>query len=260
MFAFEKGALAGVFFHDLFEQMDFAPQERESRAALVKLKLAQYGFEPRWRPAVTDLLQQVIELEFPDIGRGFHLGRLTRGQRRHEMEFYFALKRLTPDRLVRLLEPHFSRPQRIPELDRIKALTFSPARGFVKGFIDMVFSYRGKYYLVDWKSNHLGSRKEDYGPESLLVSMQEHLYGLQSLLYTLALDQYLRARLPAYRYETHFGGAYYLFVRGMRADWGASYGIFKQRPAPAAIRSIREALIPRFPEIAGRQGRWRNAP
>jgi exodeoxyribonuclease V beta subunit len=175
-------------------------------------------------------------------------------QRLHEMAFYFALKRLTPELLVKRLAPHFSRPESMATLNRIETLAFSPARGFVKGFIDMVFAYGGKYYLVDWKSNHLGSTKEDYGYENLKAAMDEHLYGLQSLLYTLALDQYLRASLPDYRYEIHFGGAYYLFLRGVRVEWGERYGVVKQRLPAATIRSIRKALTPRPPDVPERGG------
>ncbi|EDN72021.1 hypothetical protein BGS_0823 [Beggiatoa sp. SS] len=41
-------------------------------------------------------------------------------------------------------------------------LTFSPVRGFMKGYIDMIFEYEGRYYLVDYKSNMLGSKTNDY--------------------------------------------------------------------------------------------------
>jgi hypothetical protein len=34
-------------------------------------------------------------------------------------------------------------------------------------------------------------------------------------IYTVALHRFLRARKPGYDYEKHFGGAYYLFLRGI---------------------------------------------
>ena len=54
--------------------------------------------------------------------------------------------------------------------------------------------------------------------------MAEHGYHLQYLLYAVALDRYLQRRIPGYRYETHFGGVLYLFVRGVRPAWRNSYG------------------------------------
>ena len=47
--------------------------------------------------------------------------------------------------------------------------------------------------------------------------MDEHGYHWQYLLYTVALHRYLSSRLPDYDYDRHFGGVYYLFVRGVLA-------------------------------------------
>ena len=45
--------------------------------------------------------------------------------------------------------------------------------------------------------------------------MERAHYGLQALLYTVALHRYLRWRLPGYDPERHLAGVLYLFVRGM---------------------------------------------
>ena len=45
--------------------------------------------------------------------------------------------------------------------------------------------------------------------------MQHRHYGLQAILYTVALHRYLRWRLPGYDAERNLGGVLYLFVRGM---------------------------------------------
>ena len=243
IFGFVKGARAGIFFHDLFEQMSFDLSDRESRSALVSLKLEEHGFESWWQSVISGLLQELLELELPSVEAGFHLGQLKTDQRVHELEFYFPLKKLTPNHLARLLEPHFIRPERLAELNRIRNLTFNTAQGFVKGFIDMVFSHEGKYYLVDWKSNYLGSTVEDYRYESLKAAMAEHLYGLQSLLYSLALDQYLRVKIPDYHYDSHFGGAYYFFLRGVRSELGEPYGVFRDRLTNETIHALRDAMI-----------------
>ena len=66
---------------------------------------------------------------------------------------------------------------------------------------------------------------------------------LQYLLYTVALHQYLRFRLPDYSYEKHFGGVYYLFVRGVDPQKDSRYGVFKDRPPVSLIDRLCEALI-----------------
>jgi exodeoxyribonuclease V beta subunit len=109
--------------------------------------------------------------------------------------------------------------------------------------MDLVFQWRDRFYLVDWKSNFLGSRTEDYGPVSLALAMKKECYNLQYTIYTLALDQYLRLRMPGYRYEKHFGGVYYIFLRGVDPKMGSDFGIYRDLPSPERIGALREGLM-----------------
>ena len=48
------------------------------------------------------------------------------------------------------------------------------------------------------------------------------IYYLQYHLYTVALHRFLAQRQPGYRYDKHFGGVLYLFLKGMQAlQWAA---------------------------------------
>jgi exodeoxyribonuclease V beta subunit len=132
-------------------------------------------------------------------------------------------------------------PANFPE--RIERLDFSPVRGFMKGFIDMVFQFRGRFYLVDWKSNFLGTSVEDYGQEALAAVMEDEFYILQYHIYTVALNQYLNARLPGYKYETHFGSVYYIFLRGVDPEQGMDFGIYRDRPSERLINELHTNLI-----------------
>ncbi len=78
----------------------------------------------------------------------------------------------------------------------VPRLTFRDLEGYLKGFIDLVFEHGGRYYVLDWKSNHLGYAPSDYGPAELQAAMTEHSYHLQYLLYSLAVDRYLQHRVP----------------------------------------------------------------
>jgi exodeoxyribonuclease V beta subunit len=68
--------------------------------------------------------------------------------------------------------------------------------------------------------------------------MAAHRYDLQYLIYTVALHRYLAHRLPGYRYQRHFGGVYYLFLRGLHPDHGPSRGVFSHRPEPALVEAL----------------------
>ena len=108
----------------------------------------------------------------------------------------------------------------------------------VTGVIDLVFEHGGRWYIADYKSNYLGPSPADYGPERLAVAIRGHRYDLQALLYTLALHRYLRGRIPGYDYGRHFGGAYYLFLRGMHPDHGAGSGVHFSRPDPGLVEVL----------------------
>ena len=83
----------------------------------------------------------------------------------------------------------------------------------MKGVIDALFIYRGKYYIIDWKSNYLAKDKEGYTSDAMQQAMDSHRYDLQGAIYTEALKRYL-ALLGKKDFDAVFGGAFYLFVRG----------------------------------------------
>ena len=111
----------------------------------------------------------------------------------------------------------------------------------MRGFIDLLFRFKDRYYLVDWKSNWLGSHRADYGGEGMHRAMLKHNYYLQYHLYTLAADLFLEKRLAGYDYQTHFGGIYYIFLRGIDPK-DTSRGIFRDRPAVETVRALRGLL------------------
>jgi exodeoxyribonuclease V beta subunit len=126
---------------------------------------------------------------------------------------------------------------------KIGRLNFQPVRGFMKGFMDLVFRHDERFYLIDWKSNFLGPSLDDYKPEALVKTMEEDFYILQYHLYVLAVHRYLRMRLPGYGYDTHFGGVFYIFLRGVDPSNATDTGIFRDRPAKETIDYLGDTLI-----------------
>ena len=66
--------------------------------------------------------------------------------------------------------------------------------------------------------------------------MAEEFYVLQYHIYALALDLYLRTRIPDYDYGRHFGGVFYIFLRGVSAEHGPRYGIYRAKPSRGVDR------------------------
>jgi exodeoxyribonuclease V beta subunit len=120
-------------------------------------------------------------------------------------------------------------------------LAFDPIQGFLKGFIDLVFQFEDRFYLVDWKSNWLGNRLEDYSPEAVRGEMLRQHYFIQYHLYTVALHKYLALRLPGYDYERHFGGVIYLFLRGLDPAH-PERGAYRDRPSRSAVEQLSALL------------------
>ena len=117
----------------------------------------------------------------------------------------------------------------------------------MRGFIDLALEHEGRFYVIDYKSNRLGDTAADYQRPRMLDEMRRHHYVLQYLLYSVALHRYLSLRLPGYSYEQHFGGVYYLFVRGMSVEHPPGSGVLFERPARALIEELSACL--RSPEL-----------
>ena len=240
IFAFPRGAGPGVCMHDIFEHLDFTLLDHRPQQCrqFVAEKLVQYGFEEKWLEPVLQMVKNVLSVSLRADGAGPILKEIRNEQRLNELEFYFPLSPVTVDAVHDIfladtvLAPHAS------------SLSFSVGQGYLKGFIDLIFENDGRFYLVDWKSNYLGPNLSDYQREKLTKVMVREKYILQYLLYTVALHQYLGQRLTDYDYDCHFGGLFYLFLRGVRKENGEEAGIYHHRPARELVEKLSAVLLP----------------
>ena len=146
-----------------------------------------------------------------------------------EMPFYLAIREhFNVETFNRALKAHHHLPS--------EPLQFEQIQGMVRGSIDLVFRHNGKYYLVDYKSNFLGSTLSDYNHEALKKEMLHSHYDWQYLIYTLALHRYLQSVVPHYDYARDFGGVFYLFLRGMNGE--PQSGVFYDHPSVELITEL----------------------
>ena len=239
---FPRGRRAGTALHELLEVVDFSLEPIEAVRQAVREKLAQFGFEITWQEAVLQMLQATLSVPLDPNEPSFHLSSLPAAQRLHELEFCLPLDLLTSKRLRAAFAVHRSLAFPTDLAEVLERLDFVPVHGNMKGFIDLVFEREGRFYLADWKSNFLGPNLEAYGSAALRDAMKRELYVLQYHLYAVALDRYLAFRIPGYQYKTHFGGVYYLFLRGINPQQGSEYGVFRDRPSEALIRELSRCL------------------
>jgi exodeoxyribonuclease V beta subunit len=235
IFQFPRGAKAGICLHALFERLDFTERNPEPIASVVQWALDRHGFDAAlWLPVITDLVTRVLVTPLADSG--LCLAAVGLEKRLNELEFYYPLANLRPDSLRQVFERYGQCLG--PLREKIENLEFAPLRGYMKGYIDLVFQAEGRFYLADYKSNWLGAEQAAYQRAHLNEAMARESYVLQYLIYCVALHRYLRLRLPHYDYDQHFGGVFYLFLRGMNPDWGQDYGVFRHRPPAALIQAL----------------------
>lgn len=101
-----------------------------------------------------------------------------------------------------------------------------------KGFIDLMFMRKDgegnvRYSILDWKSDVMSDG--DYSSESIKEKVDED-YSVQRVLYSYCLIKWLKqfyasvggsALTEAEIFDKHFGGIYYVFVRGCKAGEGS---------------------------------------
>lgn len=233
IFTFPRGARAGTFLHTLFEKVEFTePATSPANTEIIGHLMDSEQLDISWLPILQNLVDTVLAT--PLDGKRLKLNQKRTSQRLVEMEFLLPIEILTAPALNRVIQRHDALSAKAGDLG------FQSVQGMLKGFIDLVFEHQGQYYLLDWKSNFLGDSVSDYHGEALKIAMVEHRYDLQYQIYALALHRFLRSRLPHYDYHKHFGGIYYLFLRGM--DGESEHGVFYARPTLDFLQDL-DALI-----------------
>ena len=114
-------------------------------------------------------------------------------------------------------------------------------KGFLKGYVDLVFRRDGYYYVVDWKSNRLNGQAADFTAEGVRAEMAKEGYFFQYLLYSVALHRFLGETMGAdYSWDRNFGGVRYCFLRGIAS--GGTAPVFIDRPGEALLDKLSAAL------------------
>ena len=229
-FVFEelpRGTRFGNFLHDVLERVDFAEPTEWSKQITAALRRHVGASWDAHAPMLEQMLYALFHAKLPTSdGTFFSLSDVKRNERLSELEFYFPLTGNKLDVLRACSSEQY--PFHFPPLANDTWI-----QGLMNGKIDLCFGYGGKYYILDWKSNYLGNTAEAYAPDALQEAMAANNYFLQYHIYTVAWMKYLQLRQPDFDYERDFGGVYYLFVRGVRAN--ESGGVFFHKPAQKDI-------------------------
>lgn len=238
IFEFPKGAAPGTCLHTVFERIDFNSPDNRAEAINIALNNAgigdyrEEGNGAVWQQTIEKLVEDVLST--PLDGKALRLDKIAPHQRLAEMEFIFPIEKMAAP----LINKHICREDFLSA--KAGMLNFAQMSGMLKGFIDLIFCYEGKYYVLDWKSNFLGSTVADYSQQAMQEAMIAHRYDFQYQLYSLALHRFLRSRIADYDYDKYFGGVYYLFLRGVQPESGQ--GIFYTKPSRSLIEGLDDLM------------------
>lgn len=232
---YPRGSKLGLALHSIFEKIDFETALPIASAssgkrisdyeelctdsdvkALIEDSFSEQGLKideedsKNWRKNTAQIVWNTLSARFKELtgekeGEAFSLREILLKDRSSEVEFNF-------------MPEEFSSA---PEI-----------RNYFNGFIDLLFvrNVDGKevYSLLDWKSDTL----PDYS-ESETANHSVEKYSIQMVLYSYCLVKWLKT-FPKYSsmdyneiYKNHFGGIYYVYLRGTKA--GTDNGIFAQK-------------------------------
>ncbi|MDX2505184.1 MAG: exodeoxyribonuclease V subunit beta [Gammaproteobacteria bacterium] len=231
-FTLSKGAATGNLLHDILEHSDFS-QPHWQRS--MERPLARFG-EALGTSQQAELITWLECCLNTRMLEGPKLNELNWAHTLRETEFYFPMQQVKPFALGQLLVRHRNQRNNTLPGSTVQLPGNQALQGMMHGFIDLVFQWQGSFYIVDYKSSHLGNRFENYDPVTLEKNIRDNYYDLQYLLYSLALHRYLKTRLVDYNPGQHFGGVYYLYLRGMMP--GSYNGVFYTSVSPDLLQEL----------------------
>ncbi len=267
------GTAFGTMVHAVLEEVDFHSERleveleeavaRQLRWRSVDLRpvIPADGSDQMGRSLLVDGLRAAIETPLGSVCGGMRLADIGSRDRLVEVAFDLRLADHGPPPSVRgigaMVRDHLEADDPLSgwATGLADGVIEATVAGHLTGSIDLVMRIPGgpagpRFVVADYKTNALHPRglpvgPTDYGPERLVVAMEEHDYPLQALLYSVALHRYLRWRMSDYRPDAHLGGVAYLFLRGMTGRDGpirGPAGVFEWAVPPALVVALSDLL------------------
>jgi len=219
-----RGANVGTALHSIFERLDYNNPGTWKQTLEEASKYYPNIIKEERLELFRQMVTHMMNVEITCNAEKFALNEITNEQKITELEFCFSMDKVNKTKLNEILG------------DEADLGGEADIEGLMTGFIDLFFEHKGKYYILDWKSNYLGNAIESYGKEGLNEAMKSSNYNLQYMIYTIAVKRWLETRIENFDYDLQFGGIVYLFLRGVRD--GHQTGIFTTKPGLDKIESL----------------------
>ncbi|USS94033.1 exodeoxyribonuclease V subunit beta [Buchnera aphidicola] len=220
---FPKGKKIGKMLHKILEKISF---HKKINKKFIQQEIKKNKLKKNWTIILKKWIQDIL---IHPLSIRINL-LILKNKCIKEMEFYLPLKK----------EINFVSINSI--LEEKKKSINQINTGFLKGFIDLIFKFKNKYYFVDYKSNFLGKKKSDYKEKKLKKYFFKKKYNIQFYLYSIALHRFLQKKIHNYNFKKNFGGGYYLFLRGMDGK-NINQGVFFLVPQYKLMKKIEHTFL-----------------
>lgn len=226
---FEKGTSAGIFLHQLLQYID--PNDKSHISEQINHLIKTLGFSKNfasnafYQNQITDDKQEIFQQNHQDllewVWQIAHVPMISSRVALADLQVTSCVKEMS---FVLGLDKDFG----IKKLNHIfknyddKMIVLNEDNDefyykFLKGEIDLVYEYLGKFYIVDYKSNFIGNHLSDYRWDNLEIAMQKSGYWLQACVYQVALHRLLKIRIKDYvgNESRYLGEVEFIFLRGI---------------------------------------------
>ena len=231
---FPRGPIAGTCLHKILERVDFNDLENQLKiSSIIEEELNKVKINNSFIEPINILLKRIANINLGGPLGKFKLKNLDSKSSIKELKFNIPIcHESNPINALELSSIFKEDIQRKYELDyanKLMSLNIYSS-GFLTGSIDQVFADNSnhksaKWWVLDWKSNWIGSPlsregafscgPSNYSKSKMDEEMYHHHYPLQAHIYLLALHRFLNWRLPNYSPHKHLGGYIYVFLRGI---------------------------------------------
>ncbi len=231
---FPRGPIAGTCLHKILERIDFNDIENQIKVStIIEEELNIVNISNSFIEPIKILLNRIANIPLGGPLGNFKMKTLNSKSSIKELKFDIPIcHEANPINTLELSSIFKEDAQNKYGSDYINKLMNLNiySSGFLTGSIDQVFADNpnheiAKWWVLDWKSNWIGSplSKEDcsscgpsnYSTARMDEEMYHHHYPLQAHIYLLALHRFLNWRLPGYSPKKHLGGYIYVFLRGL---------------------------------------------
>ncbi len=262
---FPRGPIAGTCLHKILEKIEFNDIENQAKVStIIEEELNIVNISNSFIEPIKTLLKRVANIPLGGPLGKFKMKNLNSESSIKELKFDIPVcheaNPINTLELSSIFREDIQNRYGTDYINKLLDLNINSS-GFLTGSIDQVFADNpnheiAKWWVLDWKSNWIGSQRSkevgsSCGPSNYTISrmdeeMYHHHYPLQAHIYLLALHRLLNWRLPDYSPQKHLGGYIYVFLRGIPDKEELKENNFPER-APGLI--VEPAPIERIKKL-----------